>query len=324
MRSVQFKSLGGPAVLELIESSLPTPGPKQLLVRTAFAGVNMIDTYMRKGIYAVESLPSGLGKEFAGVVEQCGAECSSLFRVGQRVASASVSASYSTHVLVDESVTVPVPDGVSLELAAASLLKGLTARFLVKQTFQVGPTTTALVYAAAGGTGQLLCQWIKALGGKVIAVTSTKSKAELATLLGADSVIVSSEEDIAKRVFEITDGVGVDVAYDSVGKDTFEFTLEALKIRGLFVSYGNASGPVPEFAPLRLAKKSLYLTRPVLFHHIPTHQALLAAAQDFFDTVLSGAVKVAPPSVLKLEEAGKAHELLESRKTTGSLVLDTK
>ena len=324
MRSVQFKALGGPSVLHVVESTIPTPGPKQLLVRTSFAGVNMIDTYVRKGVYPVESLPSQIGKEFSGIVEECGQGCSSIFKKGTRVASASVSASYATHVLVDETAAVPVPDGISLEVAASALLKGMTARYLSIETYQVSSETVALVYAAAGGTGQILCQFIKSLGGKVIAVTSTKTKAELVAKLGADWVIVSSEEDIAKRVNEITNGKGVDVSYDSVGKDTFEASLESLKMRGMLVSYGNASGPVPDFPPLRLAKKSLYMTRPVLFHYIPNHEALLSSAQDFFDAILSGDIKIASPTVMTLEQAGEAHELLESRKTTGSLVLDTK
>ena len=321
MRSIQFSALGPPSVLQMVSGQVPRPGPKQLVVKTLFAGVNMIDTYFRTGVYKVEALPSCLGKEFCGVVEETGAECT-LFRKGQLVASCSSgNAAYATHVVADETSLVPVPAGIGAAEAAASLLKGLTARYLCKETFPVNPGHVCLVYAAAGGTGQILTQLIKSLGATVIAITSTEEKAAICRKLGADHVILSTSEDIAKRVHEICPE-GAHVAFDSIGKATFEASLDSLRPRGMMVTYGNASGPVPEFAPLLLAKKSLFMTRPVLYHYIPDHASLLHSTSDFFEDVLSKKVTIASPTVLPLSDAGEAHTRLEGRKTTGSLVLD--
>lgn len=301
--------------------AVPKPAGRQVLLRNEFASVNMIDTYHRKGVYAVE-YPTGLGKEAVGVIEALGPEATR-FKKGERVVTcAGPLGAYSTHYVVEEDWLVRIP-AVDSAVVASCFLKGLTARYLCKQTFPIKPGDVALVYAAAGGTGQLLTQWVVALGGTVIAVTSTQAKADIAKQLGASMTILSPSEDVAARVREAYPQ-GVDVAFDSVGKATFDGTLKALKKRGMFVSYGNASGPVPEIEPLILAKHgSLFLTRPVLFDYIDTRERFEEAAADLFDALERKILRVSPPTVLPLDQAAEAHNLLESRKTTGSLILDT-
>jgi len=289
-------------------------------VRHAAVGLNFIDTYHRSGLYPVK-FPAVLGVEAAGVVDAVG-EGVVRFHVGDRVAYANgpVGAYAEAHV-VSADKAVAVPAGVSLETAAAALLKGMTAEFLLRRCRPLASGETILVHAAAGGVGQIMVQWAKALGAVVIGTAGGPEKMALAAGLGCDHVIDYRSEDVAARVREITGGAGVPVAYDSVGAATFEATLASLSRRGLFVSFGNASGPVPPFEPAILAAKgSLFMTRPILGHYIATRAELLAAAEELFDVVRRGKVRISVNQTYSLANAAQAHRDLEARKTTGSSV----
>lgn len=322
MRSVRFFKVGGPEVLQLKTLDLPQVSPTSLLIEVKCVGVNMIDTYHRSGLYSVpidEKVGSGIGAECAGVVLEAGADVK-LFKKGDRVATAlGPLGAYSSMYLADEKKCIKIPEGISDEICASSMVKGMTARYLAKETYKVEKGTVALVYAAVGGTGSILTQWIKHLGGIVIAVVSTEEKAKLAKSLGADHTILSSE-DIPKLVKQLFPN-GIDVAYDSIGKATFQQSLDSLKTRGLMVSYGNASGPVENFNVGSLTSKSLYITRPSLGAYIGTRKELEENSSDLFDVILKGFVKISPPTKYKLEDAAKAHIDLQGRSTTGSLVL---
>ncbi len=319
MLAIQALKAGGPEVLEPVDLPVPTPSPGQILIRHQAVGLNFIDTYHRSGLYPLK-MPTVLGLEAAGVVEALG-EGVSRFAIGDRVAYNGTLGAYSQAAVVAADRVVRVPDGVSLEIAAASLLKGMTAEFLVRRCFHVKPRDTVLVHAAAGGVGSILVQWCKALGATVIATVGSDSKATIARSLGADHVILYDQEDVAARVSEITHNQGVAVVYDGVGKSTFEASLKSLGRRGMLATFGNASGPAPAIAPLDLAAKSLFLTRPKLFDYIVTTEELDESAAALFEVLASGAVKIDIGQTFPLAQARAAHEALEGRQTTGATLL---
>jgi NADPH:quinone reductase len=319
MKAIRIEQTGGPDVITLTEVATPEPGASEVRARNHAIGVNFIDTYHRTGLYKI-ALPSGLGMEGAGVVEAIGANVTR-FKRGDRIAYSSgpIGAYAEAHV-VNEARAVKLPDAISYDIAAASLLKGMTARFLLRKTFRVERGHDVVIHAAAGGVGQIAVQWAKHLGANVIAVVGSDAKGEIARSLGADHIIIQGD-DIAKRVREIT-GVGAHVVYDSVGKDTFGASLDSLRPMGMLVCFGNASGPPPDISPLTLSQKgSLFLTRPTLFTYTATVEQLDETAEDLFDVIEKGAVKIAPPTRYALADAAQAHRDLESRKTMGSLVL---
>ena len=320
MLAIQASRAGGPEVLEAVEAEPPTPRPNQILVRHAAIGLNFIDTYQRSGLYPIR-YPAVLGQEGAGVVEAVGAEVTR-FKPGDRVAYSGQGGAYAEFQVVPAARAVALTDAVSFEAAAASLLKGMTTEFLLRRCYPVKAGETILVHAAAGGVGTLMVQWAKALGAIVIGTVGSEAKAELARSLGCDHVILYRHEDVAARVREITGGVGVPVAYDSVGKDTFEGTLGSLARRGLFVTFGNASGPVPAFEPARLQRAgSLFLTRPTLVDYIATPEELDASAGALFGMIAVGKLRIEIGQRFKLAEARKAHEALERRETIGASLL---
>lgn len=320
MRAVRFEQTGGPEVLELVEVETPEPKPGQVRVRHEAIGVNFIDTYHRTGLYPVK-LPCIPGGEAAGVVEALGEGVTSL-KVGDRVAYSGGFGAYAEANVVAADRAVRIPEGVDSRTAAASLLKGMTVEALLCRTYRVKAGETILVHAAAGGVGQIMVQWAKAIGAEVIATVGSEAKAAKARELGADHVILYRQQDVAAEVRRITGGKGVPVAYDSVGKDTFEGTLGSLARRGLFVTFGNASGPVPPFAPGRLAQGgSLYMTRPTLFDYIVTPDELAASAGALFEMIRSGKVKIEVGQTFALADARAAHEALEARSTVGASLL---
>jgi NADPH2:quinone reductase len=319
-RAIVVRSLGGPEVLKLEEMPLAAPGPGEVQIRQRAIGLNFIDVYFRTGLYKTE-LPFIPGKEGAGTVTALG-EGVTGFAVGDRVAYASADGAYATERNVATRQLVKVPEGITLETAAAMMLKGMTAQYLLNQTFKVGPGTTLLFHAAAGGVGLIAGQWAKALGATVIGTAGSPEKAKLALAHGYDHVIDYGTEDFAARVHDITGGAGVDVVYDSVGKDTFPKSLDCLKPRGMFISFGNSSGPVSAFDMGLLAQKgSLFATRPVLFHHIATRDALDACANSLFEVVRSNKVRININQTYALADAGQAHTDLETRKTSGTTLL---
>ena len=319
MLAMQAVRTGGPEVLEAVDLPVPSPGPGQVLIRHQAVGLNFIDTYQRSGLYPMKT-PVVLGLEAAGVVERVGEGVTRL-KLGDRVAYNGTLGAYAEAAVVPADRAVKVPDAVSLETAAAVLLKGMTAEFLVRRCYEVKPGQTVLIHAAAGGVGSILVQWAKALGATVIATVGSEAKATLARDHGADHVILYREEDVAARVSEITNGQGVAVVYDGVGKDTFEASLKSLRRRGVLVTFGNASGPVPPFAPLELGAKSAFLTRPRLFDYIVTTEELDESAAALFAVLASGAVKIEVGQTFPLAEARAAHEALEGRRTTGATLL---
>ncbi len=321
MKTIQIRAHGGPEVLTLEEVDTPTPGPGQVLIQHTAIGVNFIDTYHRTGLYPVK-LPSGLGMEAAGVVAAVG-EGVTRFKVGDRAGYCTGPiGAYAEANMVAADRAVALPAGISDDVAAAAMLKGMTTRYLLRKTFPVNHSHTVVIHAAAGGVGQIAVQWAKHLGATVIAVAGGAEKCALATSLGADHAIDSSSEDIAQLVRALTGGEGADVVYDSVGKATFEASLNSLKPLGMFVSFGNASGPAPDVSPGVLnAKGSLFFTRPGLFHYTRTADLLQETADETFAVILNGDVKVAAPTRYALADAAQAHRDLEARTTTGSLVL---
>ena len=318
-RAIRIHEYGGPEVLTLENLEVPEPGPGEALLRHTAIGLNLIDTYHRSGLYPLE-LPSGIGSEAAGVVEAVGEGVTDI-AVGDRVVYTGMPiGSYAGHRIFAADRLVPIPDGISDEVAAAVLLKGLTTWYLLRRSYVVQPGDPILLYAAAGGVGSLASQWGKQLGATVIGVVSTEDKAELAKSQGCDHVIMA-DDDIAARAREFTDGEGVAAVYDSVGKDTFAASLDALRFHGTMVSFGNASGPVDPVSPLELAQRgSLYLTRPVLFHFIRTRAELLAACDELF-AALDAGMEVRIGQTFALENAEQAHLDIEARLTTGSTVL---
>ncbi|MFI5608061.1 quinone oxidoreductase family protein [Amycolatopsis sp. NPDC051903] len=318
--AVQVRKTGGPEVLELTEIEVGSPGTGELLVDVAAAGVNYIDTYQRQGIYPLE-LPFVLGLEGAGTVTEVG-EGVTGFQPGDRVAWQGSLGSYASRKLLPAAVAVKVPAGVTDEVAAATMLQGVTAHYLVRSTYEVKPGDDVLVHAAAGGVGLLLVQLAKARGARVIGTVSTDAKAELARGAGADHVIRYDREDFAKVTRELTGGEGVDVVYDGVGKDTVDGSLASLKIRGLLALFGAASGPVPPIDPQRLNQGgSLFLTRPTSGHYVRTREELDWRADELFAAITDGSLDIRVGGRYPLADARRAHEDLQGRRTTGKLIL---
>jgi NADPH2:quinone reductase len=320
-KAIRFHKTGGPEVLQLDEVSVGEPGPGQARVRHTAIGVNFLDTYQRSGLYPIQ-LPSGAGNEGAGVVEAVGPGVT-LVKAGDRVAyTGGVPGAYSETRLYPADRLVKTPAGISDEQAASIMLKGMTAHYLIHRTYAVKRGDTVLFHAAAGGVGLLACQWLKALGATVIGTVGSDDKAKIAKAHGCDHAIVYTRENFVERVKEITGGKGVPVVYDSVGKSTFEGSLDCLRPFGLMVSFGNASGAVPPFNTGILAQKgSLYLTRPTLVTYIASRADLEATSSALFDVIKSGKVKVDISARYKLADAAQAHRDLEARKTTGQIVL---
>jgi NADPH2:quinone reductase len=320
-KAIRIHEFGGPDVLRWEEVDVPDPGEGEAQVRHTAIGLNFIDTYHRTGLYPAD-LPAGLGSEAAGVVEAVGPGVTDI-AVGDRVVYAGKPAdSYSESRNIPAWLLVPVPDDMPDEQAAAVLLKGLTAWYLLHRSYRVNKGDNILLYAAAGGVGSLISQWAKHLGVTVIGVVSTDEKAELARANGCEHIVLSDDADIPGTVKGLTGGEGVAAVYDSVGRDTFFASLDSLRPHGTMVTFGNSSGPVDPFAPAELAKRgSLYVTRPILFHFVNTRDKLLHACDELFAVVGSGAVSISIGQQYALKDAAKAHRDLEARKTTGSTIL---
>lgn len=319
---VRVHKPGGPEVLTWEEIDTPSPGQDEVLIRQHACGINYIDTYYRSGLYPVPGgHPFVLGAEGAGEVAAVGAGVTE-FAVGDRVAYCGSVGGYAAERVFPAERLVRLPDAVSYEQAAGMMLKGMTARYLVRKTFAVGPGHTVLVQAAAGGVGLILCQWAKALGATVIGTVGSRDKAELARANGADHTILYRSEDWVKRVAEITGGRKCDVVYDGVGKETYPGSLDCLRPLGLWVTFGNASGPVEPVPMLMLSQKgSLFATRPTLNTYVARREDLVETAQDLFDVVAAGKVRIPVNQRYALKDARRAHEDLEGRATTGSSIL---
>ena len=318
--AIRIHENGGPEVMRWEEVEVGAPGPGEVRVRNTAVGLNFIDTYHRTGLYPMQ-LPLTLGMEGAGVVEAVGPRVKE-FKVGDRVAYANPIGSYAEVCIRPIARLVKIPAGVDDKVAASIMLKGMTSWYLCKRTYKVKKGDTILVHAAAGGVGQILCQWSKRLGATVIGTVGSDEKAVLAKKAGCKHVIVTTKESFLARVKEITKGKGVPVVYDGVGKDTFTDSLDCLAPLGMMVSFGNSSGAVTQFNPGVLAAKgSLFLTRPTLFTYTATREDLTAAARDLFAVVKSKGVKISINQTYPLREAAQAHADLEARRTTGSTVL---
>lgn len=318
--AIRITEFGGTDKLRWEEVAVGEPGPGQVRVRNTAVGLNFIDTYHRTGLYP-NQLPLTLGMEGAGVVEKVGPKVKD-FKVGDRVAYANPIGAYADVLLRPTERLVKIPAGVDDKVAASVMLKGMTAWYLCKRTYKVKKGDTIVVHAAAGGVGQILCQWAKALGATVIGTVGSDAKAVIAKKCGCKHVIVIPREDLVARVKAITKGKGVPVVYDGIGKDTWDASLDCLAPRGMMVSFGNASGPVTQINPgILAAKGSLFLTRPTLFHYVASRPELLAAARDLFSMIKSKKVKISVNQTYPLRDAARAQAYLESRKTTGSTVL---
>jgi NADPH2:quinone reductase len=321
MRAIRVNEHGGPEKLTLEDIPVPEPQTGQVLVKVTAAGVNFIDIYQRTGLYPVPT-PFTPGQEGAGVVERSGSGVDHV-KPGDRVTWYHASpASYGEYALIPASVLLPVPAGMDMKLAAASMLQGMTAHYLTHSTYALKAGDICLVHAAAGGTGMLITQMAKRAGAQVIGTTSTQEKAAQARRAGADEMILYTEEDFQARVKDLTGGRGVDVVYDSVGKSTWEKSLNCLRPRGTMVTFGNASGPVDPIQPLVLSQKgSLYLTRPKLADYVASEDELRWRAGDVLNWAASGQLKITIDREYSLAEAGQAHTDLASRKTSGKLLL---
>jgi NADPH2:quinone reductase len=320
-KAIRIYQNGGPEVMKWEDVEVGDPGAGQIRLRHHAVGLNFLDVYQRSGLYKLP-LPMTLGNEAAGVVEAVGSGVTDL-KVGDRVAYASPPpGAYSEVRLMPADRVVKLPEPLSFETGAAMMLKGMTVQYLIKRTFKVEPGMTVLFHAAAGGVGLIACQWLNALGVTVIGTVGSDAKAELAKAHGCHHTIVYTRENFVERVKEITGGKGVPVVYDSVGKDTWAGSLDCLSMFGMYVNFGNASGPVPAVEPLLLQQKgSLYLTRPTLVNYVAKREHLVQAATDLFDVVKSGKVKIEIEQRYALKDAAQAHRDLEARKTTGSTVL---
>lgn len=318
-RAIRIHAYGGPDVLKVENVVVEKPGPGEVRLSQRAIGINYIDVYQRTGLYKLASLPATLGLEGAGEVIEVGAGVTDL-KPGERVAYAGCAGAYATDRLAPADRMVKLPDAISYETAAAMMLQGMTVRYLLRETFSVGPGTTMLFHAAAGGVGLIACQWARTLGATIIGTVSSPEKAALAKSFGCTHVINTKTEDFVTRVTEITGGKGCDVVYDSVGKDTYLGSLACLKPKGMWVSFGNASGPVPPL-DLTLLKGSLFATRPSLFAYTASRPDLLANAEELFAMVGSGKIKIAVNHRYPLSAAADAHRDLEARKTTGSIIL---
>lgn len=319
-KAIRIHANGGPEVMKWEDVPTPEPGPGEALIKQEAAGLNYIDVYFRTGLYKAPSMPLVIGQEGAGTVISVGANVS-LVKPGDRVAYAGAIGGYATERAIPAERLVKLPDGIAFKTAAAMMLQGMTAQYLLRRTYQVKAGDTIVVHAAAGGVGLIMCQWAKHLGATVIAVVSTEQKAALAQAHGAAHTIVGYG-DLVAQVKRITGAAMVPVVYDSIGKDTFTASLDCLAPLGLMVSFGNASGPVPPVdISILAAKGSLFLTRPSLVTYTSKRADLEATANDLFDVVQKGAVKIEVNQTFPLKDAAAAHIALEARKTTGSTVL---
>jgi NADPH2:quinone reductase len=321
MKAIRIYETGGPEVLRFEDFDPGRPGPGEALVRHEAVGLNFIDVYYRTGLYPLPSLPAVIGMEGAGVVEEIGEGVNEV-AVGDRVAYAGIPVgAYADIRRIPAERLVKLPDRISTRQAAAMMLQGMTARYLLRACYKVSAGETILIHAAAGGVGSIVCQWAKHLGARVIGTVGSDKKAELAREKGCDHPIVYTREDFAQKVREITAGEGVDVVYDSVGKTTFEKSLSCLRPMGMMVSFGQSSGPIPPFDISTLSTRgSLFLTRPSLLNYTARRQDLVAHAQDLFAVVEKGAVKIEIHQTYPLAEAARAHRDLEQRRTTGSSI----
>jgi NADPH:quinone reductase len=322
MKAFRFYRHGGPEVLQLEDREAREPGPGEVRIRNVAVAVNYRDILLRRGVHAVKSLPSGIGLESAGAIDAVGPAANGV-AVGDRVAYAGMpEGSYAEMRVVPAARVIPLPDAIDTRLAAAMMIRGMTARCLLLETYKVEPGDTIVIHAAAGGLGLIVCQWAKHLGATVIGTVSSDEKAAIARAHGCDHAIVYTREDFAERVREITGGEGVPVVYDSVGKATFEGSLRCLRRRGVMASLGEASGDPDPVPPRRLgALGSIYLTHPSLSNYIVTRAELIAAANDLFAMVASGKIKIPISRTYPLAEAPRAHADMEARKTVGSIVL---
>lgn len=319
VRAIRIHGTGGPEVLRLERIDLPPPAAGEVRIRQRAMGLNFIDTYQRSGLYTLAALPAVLGMEGAGDVVSVG-ESVAEFKIGDRVAYGTELGGYAEERNIRADRIVPLPDAISYETAAAMMLQGMTVRYLFRETFDVKPQTVMLFHAAAGGVGLIACQWAKALGATMIGTAGSPEKVELARAHGCTHVIDYRNENFVERVREITNGRGCDVVYDSIGRDTFPASLDCLKPKGLWVSFGNASGPVPP-VDLGQLKGSLFATRPSLMAYTGTPEALRATAADLFAQVAAGRITIRVNQTYPLAEAERAHRDLEGRKTTGSSIL---
>ena len=319
--AIRIHAHGGPEVLGWEAVASAAPGRGEVLIRQTAIGLNFIDVYERTGLYP-GALPSGLGREGAGVVEAVGPGVRGL-AVGDRVAyAADRPGAYAQERVIGADGLVKIPEGVSDRLAAAAMLKGLTAWFLLRRTFRVGRNSKVVVHAAAGGVGMILAQWARHLGATVIGVVGSEAKAAVALGHGCHHALLLGRDDLPARVRELTGGAGAHVVYDSVGRDTFFASLDSLRPLGMMVSFGNASGPVPPFAPLELARRgSLFLTRPTRFHYVARRSELERGARELFGVIGRGAVRIEIGQSYALQDAAQAHRDLEARRTVGSTVL---
>ena len=317
--AIRIHTYGGPEVLSWDKVEISSPGPGEVRINQRACGLNFIDTYHRSGLYKLANLPAVIGMEGAGDVTAVGSGVTD-FKVGDRVAYAGVLGGYATSRLIAADRLVRLPDAISYGTAAAMMLQGMTVRYLFVDTYRVKPETVMLFHASAGGVGLIACQWARAIGATMIGTVSTDAKAELARANGCKHVINVKTEDLAARVREITGGQMCDVVYDSVGRDTFPASLDCLKPKGLWASFGSASGPVPPF-DLSVLKGSLYATRPSLMAYTARREDLSANAADVFAMVETGQIKIAINQTYALKDAATAHRDLEARKTTGSTVL---
>lgn len=319
--AIRIHANGGAEVLAWEAVTVSAPGAGEVTVRHEAVGVNFLDTYHRSGLYPLP-LPSGLGMEAAGVITAVGAGVSE-FKEGDRVAYCSGPiGAYAESRTMPAATLVPLPAGISAATAAAIMLKGLTAQYLLRKTYAVKPGDPILFHAAAGGVGQIACQWAKALGAVVVGTVGSEAKVPLARGYGCDHVLLSGRPDLAAEVRRLVGGEGVAVVYDGVGKDTFTASLDSLRPYGLMVSFGNASGPVPPVNLLELSKRgSLFITRPTLFTHTRFREDLLAMAAELFDLVISGRIRIDIGTTYPLADAAKAHQDLEGRRTTGAVLL---
>lgn len=321
MKAIQIHESGGPEVLQLVDLPIPQPGPGQVLIRIEAVGVNFVEIYFRKGVYKT-TFPFTPGTEAAGTVEELGPGVTG-FTAGDAVASVSVLGSYAEYALVSAAQLVKIPNGLSLEQAAAAMLQGMTAHYLAYSTFPLKPGDTALVHAGAGGVGLLLTQIAARIGARVIATVSTPEKAALSREAGASDAILYTRQDFAAEVRRLTGGAGVDVVYDSVGKTTFEGSLNCLRPRGMLALFGGASGPVPPFDLIQLSTKgSLFITRPSLWHYIATREDLEWRAGDVLGWVAGSDLKLRMEHVYELDDAARAQTDMEARKTTGKILLE--
>jgi NADPH:quinone reductase len=320
-QAIRVHEYGDPEVLAWEEVEVGDPGPGQIRIKQTAIGLNFIDVYGRTGLYPQDELPFIPGMEGAGVVTAVGEGVRDL-KIGRRVAYAGPIGAYAEERLIAADRVVRIPESVSDETAAAIMLKGMTAQYLLRRTYKVSSDTTLLFHAAAGGVGMIACQWAASLGATVIGTVGSAGKALIARSHGCTHVINYREEDVVAKVRDYTKGEGVDVVYDSIGKDTFPMSLDCLKRRGMWVSFGQASGPVPEFRINLLAQKgSLFATRPALGDYIATRKELVSTANDLFGVVAKGKVKIAVNQTYPLREAERAHRELEGRLTTGSTLL---